>query len=252
MKYVVRGLLVRALDWIGYKAPRPVGSAARFYGKTVLMALVTLAFPSYSAKGFVVRTAGRVLVLIGRVYRPANDFVVRSFGVDGLPEIVEFPTGRLQGYRLPWHKDFTIGFMLRGGIVEQEVSDAAEAILQKGDVVFDIGANLGFTALHFADLVGPQGKVFAFEPDPGLANRLYMVRDLNSLPQLIVRREAVSHECGSAQFIVGEESYLGRLAEEVALGNRLITVNTTSVDRAVDQEGLAQLALVKIDVEGGK
>jgi FkbM family methyltransferase len=168
--------------------------------------------------------------------------------------MVEFPTGRLQGYKLPWHKDFTIGFMLRGGIVEQAVSDAAERILQKDDVVFDIGANLGYTAVHFADLVGSQGKVFAFEPDPELATRLEIVQDLNSLPQLVVRREAVSRERGQAQFFIGEESYLGRLADssEVGTSNRLITVSTMSVDRLVADEGIARVALVKIDVEGGE
>ena len=144
--------------------------------------------------------------------------------------------------------------MLCGGIVEQAVSEAAECILRPGDIAFDLGANLGYTSLHFADLVGPQGKVFAFEPDPELADRLDRVRDLNSLPQLIVRREAVSHECGQAHFIVGEESYLGRLADssKVSTSDHLITVNTTSVDRIVIDESIPRVALVKIDVEGGE
>lgn len=240
-------------DWLAYESPQPISAVCRSSGKRLLNVLLGLAVPARPMPGFLSKNAERVL-LLGRIYRPANDFVVHRFSVPGQPEVVEFPKGRLRGYRLPWHKDFTIGFMLCGGIVEQAVSEAAECILRPGDIAFDLGANLGYTSLHFADLVGPQGKVFAFEPDPELADRLDRVRDLNSLPQLIVRREAVSHECGQAHFIVGEESYLGRLADssKVSTSDHLITVNTTSVDRIVIDESIPRVALVKIDVEGGE
>lgn len=38
--------------------------------------------------------------------------------------------------------------------------------LKEGDVVFDIGANVGFFSLLSAHLVGERGRVYAFEPTP--------------------------------------------------------------------------------------
>jgi FkbM family methyltransferase len=41
--------------------------------------------------------------------------------------------------------------------------------IRPGQTVWDVGANLGYYAVLMADLVGPQGKVVALEPNPRLA-----------------------------------------------------------------------------------
>jgi FkbM family methyltransferase len=49
---------------------------------------------------------------------------------------------------------------------EQFETELIQRIVRPGNRVLDIGANIGYYTLHFARLVGPQGHVFAFEPDP--------------------------------------------------------------------------------------
>jgi len=39
-------------------------------------------------------------------------------------------------------------------------------IIKEGDVVIDIGANVGVYTIFLSKLVGKTGKVYAFEPDP--------------------------------------------------------------------------------------
>src|SRR5262245_29391654 len=44
--------------------------------------------------------------------------------------------------------------------------------LRPGDVVLDIGANVGITALRYANAVKPSGRVEAFEASPPIAREL--------------------------------------------------------------------------------
>lgn len=37
--------------------------------------------------------------------------------------------------------------------------------IKEGDIVIDVGANIGYFTLLFSKLVGENGKVFAFEPE---------------------------------------------------------------------------------------
>ncbi|HVQ36019.1 MAG TPA: FkbM family methyltransferase, partial [Pyrinomonadaceae bacterium] len=62
-----------------------------------------------------------------------------------------------------------------------EVNEQAvmRRFVNAGDTVFDIGANLGLHTMLLAQLVGPQGKVIAFEPNSELLPMLE--RTLNGL-----------------------------------------------------------------------
>ncbi len=46
------------------------------------------------------------------------------------------------------------------------------SVVRSGDHVVDAGANIGFHTMHMAKLVGPEGRVDAFEPLPYLADAL--------------------------------------------------------------------------------
>lgn len=56
--------------------------------------------------------------------------------------------------------------LLTHEIHEPLMTEIIKRETKEGDVVLDIGAHIGYYTLMFARLVGKEGKVFAFEPDP--------------------------------------------------------------------------------------
>ena len=53
---------------------------------------------------------------------------------------------------------------LRSRGYEQALTRAMHSAVRPGDVVWDVGANIGEYAAQFADWVGLDGRVYAFEP----------------------------------------------------------------------------------------
>ena len=122
--------------------------------------------------------------------------------------------------------------------------------VRDGDVVLDIGANLGAYTLLFGQWVGDSGRVYAFEPAPdarrGLAQHVVM-NDVAA--RVVVRPEAVSAEAGTARFLASGTSGANRLAARAgADGTEVVT---TTVDVFCASLGLRP-RLIKVDVEGAE
>ena len=92
--------------------------------------------------------------------------------------------GPLQGCRLvtSWH-DYPAGLT---GRTERRLLSWFQAEVRTGDTWLDIGAHYGYTAIALARLVGPAGRVFAFEPVTATAGCVAQTRRLNKLNQLTV------------------------------------------------------------------
>lgn len=72
-----------------------------------------------------------------------------------------------------------------------------------GKTIFDIGTHIGFNSMYFAQLVGPTGKVYAFEPNIYNKKRFDYILDKNiDLKERVeIFEVAVSNKVGSEQFI---------------------------------------------------
>lgn len=124
---------------------------------------------------------------------------------------------------------------------------------EPGDVVIDAGGCWGDTALYFASLVGPHGKVFTFEFDPESLEILHANLALN--PELAERIEVVSlalwNRSGETlEFTpAGRMTTVGRPSED---GASELRVSTVTLDDYVKQQGLDRVDYIKMDVEGAE
>lgn len=118
--------------------------------------------------------------------------------------------------------------------------------------VIDIGANRGYYTLMFAARVGPQGKVFAIEPDERMVRRLRDLIDRNSASQVVVVQTAVAGESGRRMFILTDEPSLNHLAPLHEKSDQGLETDCTSYSDLLRSACLERVDLLKIDVEGAE
>lgn len=143
------------------------------------------------------------------------------------------------------------------GTYEHEKQILFEQLVRSGSVVFDIGAHVGFFTLLASVLVGPGGRVFAFEPLPRNLHYLKEHLQLNAIANAEVIEAAVADTGGVVTFDQGPEGLRGSFARIAALGLRgspeaIINVKTLSLDEEMVKGALPLPHHMKIDVEGGE
>jgi FkbM family methyltransferase len=146
---------------------------------------------------------------------------------------------------------------------ESRLSRLMATTLLRGDTFVDVGANIGYHALHAAHLVGDSGRVVAVEPDPEHVRMIHRSVELNQFPQLSIHQYALTDTPGSA---VLHHNLQNRGNQSLSVDNvshhteitDVENTETTDVEtRRLDdllQEVLEgrPVDLLKIDVEGAE
>jgi FkbM family methyltransferase len=87
-------------------------------------------------------------------------------------------------------------------IHEEATTTLFKKIVKPGDIVLDLGANIGYFTLLAAKLVGTKGKVYAFEPEPNNFNYLRKNIDINGYMNVSSYQKAVSNKNGKARLFI--------------------------------------------------
>lgn len=137
---------------------------------------------------------------------------------------------------------------------ERAVQDAFTELLRHDQVVYDIGANMGFLSLLAARLVGAGGAVFAFEPVPANAQRLRDSARANGFGNVKVVEAALSDTPGQAVLALAEHAGGAMLTRfgRPSDATDALTVTTTTLDALVYEYGWQAPDFVKLDVEGAE
>jgi FkbM family methyltransferase len=128
--------------------------------------------------------------------------------------------------------------------------------LTPGSKFLDIGANVGFFSLLAAPLVGEQGAIYAFEPEPDICEALARSAEANGFANVHALQVALSDHQGEADFYRARDgtasSLVAETPERAKRYERTLTTRVTTLDRLVEEGAIDPLGvtLIKIDVEG--
>jgi FkbM family methyltransferase len=142
--------------------------------------------------------------------------------------------------------------ILYGGYEQREI-DLLCSLVQPGDCVLDIGANIGLYSLALSRAVGPAGRVIAFEPDPDNATLLRRNLDVNGCANVTVVEDALGDESKDVKLYESDDNR-GALSTSDVLGvgeEHAIRVRMRRGDAVLAELGV-QPRLAKIDVEGAE
>ncbi len=124
--------------------------------------------------------------------------------------------------------------------------------VRPGDVVFDIGANLGVFAVLLAKRVSGSGRVVAFEPQRRVFDHLERNVALNRLANVSTARVALGHVAGHADMSLANENVLSSLRHKSDRHTARERVEVVVGDEYRTRTGLPVPRAVKIDVEGAE
>jgi len=161
------------------------------------------------------------------------------------PDFIE-----IDGHKLFLDKLDSLELFLHGSHEEFE-TETVKKIIKKGDIVLDVGANIGYYTLIFAKLVGKDGIVFAFEPEPTNFDLLKKNVTINGYKNVILIRKALSDRTGKTKLFLSE----------VHLGDHRIidpkeTRNSIEIDTITGEDYFRDLNkkinFIKMDIQGAE
>ncbi len=179
--------------------------------------------------------------LVAKAYRKFTPYLIG--GQKGIVDFGDFKM-QIQGERV---NDVITLFMAHGNY-EPATTRAFKNILKNGDIVVDVGANIGYFSLLSGTLVGEKGCVFAFEPEPNNLQSLKQNIKLNSLHNILPLEFAISDYLGKAEFHVSTNDPAHSLIKTKVHSSSI----TVKVDRLDNFMEFSKVNLIKTDTEGNE
>jgi FkbM family methyltransferase len=132
--------------------------------------------------------------------------------------------------------------IVSGNVWENQIDNLLKKYIERGSTALDIGAHIGTHTLRMTQLVGPKGRVYAFEPQKKIYRELYSNLKLNQASNGIPLRFAIGNSNAVIEMNAAQDGNEGATA--VGAGGDKAEIRT------IDSFGFQGISLIKIDVEG--
>ena len=188
-------------------------------------------------------------------YIPLPQIDVSPMVLDDGRAVIEyvnaFPFGEYRMYAVPGSGQFYVdktGDVIKRSLVagyqwEPHVGAILKKFVEPGSVVVDVGAHIGTHAVPVSRMVGPWGRVYAFEPQRKLYRELHHNLAVNGITNVIPLRYALGE--GKPRIVEMNPAVIGNE------GGTGIGSGGDHVElRTLDSFGFRNVSVIKIDVEG--
>lgn len=160
---------------------------------------------------------------------------------------------RLGGFTLRVHRrgdDVMAPALLRSGVWEPQETELLLALLRPGMVFVDAGANIGYYSVLASRLVGPGGRVRAFEPAPDSFRLLQMNLADNGCGNAVAHRAALWDRHGGelTLYLCDRNPGDHRTAAPAEAARRTARVPATTLDAALG----GRVDVIKMDTQGAE
>ena len=155
----------------------------------------------------------------------------------------------------------TLGDYAANLIHEKATTELFRKVIRQGDVIVDLGANIGYFTLLAARLTGSKGKIFSFEPEPKNYNYLLKNIEINNYNQVVSLQKAVSDRNGKTKLYICDydsghhtiNKYEGIKAYSRGRPTReqFIDIETVTLDSFLEGK-TDHVDVIKMDVEGAE
>jgi len=193
------------------------------------------------------------LPIIGKyVYEKVNTIFPKDTHI-----LIKIPSGLGKGLFFYVNPRYEPGYL--NGDHEPWLQEFLKKELKKGFCFYDIGAHKGFFTIIASVIVGENGKVVAFEPDP--RNHIFLKRnvEINKIKNVFLVKKALFSYEGKINFSLSnffsnwtESKILNSVEIPFKKANNLIEVECTTLDKFISENKNFYPNLIKIDVEGAE
>ena len=157
---------------------------------------------------------------------------------------------KVQGHKMYLDEDDSLRLSIFG-VYEPSQTELIKQEVKEGDIVLDIGANIGYYTLIFAKMVGPSGKVYAFEPDP--KNFLLLKKNvkINNYDNVVLINKAISDKAEKIKLYFSNNNKASHTIYGSEKDTNFVAIDSIKLDDYFKMNE-QDISFVKIDVEGAE
>lgn len=136
---------------------------------------------------------------------------------------------------------------------EQEESDMLYKLVRDNDVIFDIGANIGWYSNHLAKKL-PNATVYSFEPIPETFAQIKKNTELNQSKNIVLNNFAFSDTIKTLTFFYSPTVTGAASSQNITENDSMVKLEcqANTIDNFVKENNIPKLDFIKCDVEGAE